>query len=62
MKQIKAYTGKWRIVEMDVWDQNYIDMEVQGYIRIGSDGTGQFQLGLVSVKIWGTAMLSFDSL
>lgn len=47
---------------MDVWDQDCVDMEVQGYIRIGSDGTGQFQFGLVSVKIWGTAMLSFDSL
>ena len=36
---------------MDVWDQDCVDMEVQGYIRIGSDGTGQFKFGQVSVKI-----------
>ncbi len=48
MKQIKPFTGKWRIAEMEVWDQDYVDMEEQGYIRIGSDGTGQVQFGLVS--------------
>jgi hypothetical protein len=48
MKKIKPFTGKWRIVEMEVWGQEYVDMEVPGYIRIGSDGTGQFQFGLVS--------------
>jgi hypothetical protein len=53
MKQIKPFTGKWRIVEMEVWDQDYIDMEVPGFIRIGSDGTGQFQFGLVSGDIDG---------
>jgi hypothetical protein len=53
MKQIRPFTGKWRIAEMEVWDQDYVDMEVPGYIRIGSDGTGQFQFGLVSGDIDG---------
>lgn len=53
MKQMKPFTGKWRIVEMEVWDQDYVDMEVPGYIRIGSDGTGRFQFGLVSGDIDG---------
>jgi len=35
MKQMKAFTGKWRIAEMEVWDQGYVDTEVPGYIRIG---------------------------
>ncbi len=48
MKQMKQFVGKWRIVEMEVWDQDYVDMEVPGYIRIDSDGTGRFQFGLVS--------------
>lgn len=43
MKQMKPFSGKWRIVEM----------EVPGFIRIGSDGTGQFQFGLVSGNIDG---------
>lgn len=43
---MKPFAGKWRIVEMEVWDQEYIDMDVPGFIRIGLDGTGQFQFGL----------------
>jgi hypothetical protein len=55
MKQMKQLVGKWRIVEMEVWDQEYVDMEVPGYIRIDSDGTGRFQFGLVSGDIDGRA-------
>lgn len=40
MKQMKPFAGTWRIVEMEVWGQDYVDMEVPGDIRIGSDGTG----------------------
>ncbi len=53
MKQMKPFIGKWRIVEMEVWDQDYVDMEVPGFISIGSDGTGRFQFGLVSGDIDG---------
>ena len=53
MKQMKAFAGKWRIAEMEMWDQDYVDMEAPGFIRIGSDGTGQFQFGLVSGDIDG---------
>ena len=53
MKPIKPFTGNWRIADMEVWDQDYVDMDVPGYILIGSDGTGQFQFGLVSGDIDG---------
>lgn len=53
MKQVKPFVGKWRIAEMEVWGQDYVDMEVPGYFRIGSDGTGQLQFGLVSGDIDG---------
>lgn len=53
MKQMKPFTGKWRIVEMEAWDQDDVDMEVPGYIRIDSDGIGQLQFGLVSGDIDG---------
>ena len=53
MKQMKAFTGKWRIAEMEMWDQDYVDMEAPGFIRIGPDGTGQFQFGLVFGDIDG---------
>jgi len=53
MKQMKSFAGKWRIVEMVIWDRDYVNMEVPGFIRIGSDGTGRFQFGLVSGDIDG---------
>ncbi len=45
---IKQFAGQWRIVEMAVWNQDYVDMEIPGSIRIDSEGTGWFQFGLVS--------------
>ena len=53
MKQMKPFVGKWRITEMEMWGQDYVDMEVPGYIHIGADGSGQFQFGLVSGDIDG---------
>jgi hypothetical protein len=53
MKRIHAFIGKWRIVDMERWDQEFVDMEGPAYIRIDSDGTGQFQFGLVSGEIDG---------
>lgn len=48
-----AFVGIWRITEMEVWGQDYVDMEVPGFFQIRSDGTGQFQFGLVSADIDG---------
>jgi len=39
--------SKWRITEMDLWDQNYIDMETEGYFSFQEDNIGDFQFGLV---------------
>ncbi len=50
---MKAFAGKWRIVEMELWAQDYVDMEVPGYIRIDKEGTGQFQFGLVAGDLDG---------
>ena len=41
------YLGRWRIVDMEEWDQDYIDMEVPGYIRFEDNDSGEFQFGLV---------------
>ena len=43
----KPFVGKWFIVEMEAWDQEYIDMEVPGHFTFNKDGTGHFQFGLV---------------
>jgi hypothetical protein len=47
------YSGIWHIYEMEVWDEDYFNMEVQAYIKIGPKGLGEFQFGLVSGYIDG---------
>jgi hypothetical protein len=41
------FYGYWRINEMEMWDQDFIDAEVPGYIQFSSDGMGDFQFGYV---------------
>jgi hypothetical protein len=38
---------------MEMWDEDYFNMEVQAYVRIDSEGLGEFQFGLVSGEIDG---------
>jgi len=47
------YEGVWHIIEMEMWDEKYFNMEVQAFIRVGSDGMGDFQFCLVSGVIDG---------
>jgi len=35
--------GKWRIVEMDVWDLGAIELLGPGYIELNQHGTGRFR-------------------
>ena len=46
-----ACPGKWRITKMELWDQDYIDMEVEGFFNFKKDGVGQFRFGLVQGEI-----------
>lgn len=39
--------GTWEIQEMEMWDDDYFNMEVQAYITIKKNNSGQFQFGLV---------------
>ncbi|MBB5152933.1 hypothetical protein [Saccharopolyspora phatthalungensis] len=45
-----SLAGRRRIVEMDMWDRNAIDLEGPGFIEFAADGTGEF--GLVAVHGW----------
>jgi hypothetical protein len=52
MKTDKAkYLGKWRIIEMEMWDQDYIDMLTPGYFSFDKDELGYFQFGAVEGQI-----------
>lgn len=41
------YFGTWRIIEMEQWDQDYIDLVVPGHITFRENHTGTFQFGAV---------------
>jgi len=49
-REIKAlqFTGTWHIIEMEMWDEEYFNMEVHAYFKINKDHNGNFQFGLVS--------------
>ena len=53
MKKPRNFEGIWHIIEMEMWDEDYFNMDVQAFIRIGSNGMGDFQFGLVSGQIDG---------
>lgn len=45
------YIGKWFIKEMDMWDSDYVNMEVDGYIDIWDECSGDFQFGLMKGEL-----------
>jgi hypothetical protein len=52
MKKNKAkYIGKWRIIEMEMWDQNYIDLIIPGYFSFDKEDLGYFQFGVVEGQL-----------
>lgn len=47
-KASNPFTGIWHIYEMEMWDEDYFNMEVQAYLNIEPNNQGDFQFGLVS--------------
>jgi len=48
-----SFIGTWHIYEMETWDEDYFNMDVQAYITIEKNYGGEFQFGLVSGGIDG---------
>jgi hypothetical protein len=38
---------------MEMWDEDYYNMEIQAYISVNEKGSGDFQFGLVSCGLYG---------
>jgi hypothetical protein len=56
-----ALIGRWRIVEMDLWDADYIDMLGPGHIQFDPDG-GHMAFGAVQIGLdchYGTDSVHF---
>jgi len=41
------FKGTWKIIWMELWAQEYINMEVSAHVTINNQGKGEFQFGLV---------------
>jgi hypothetical protein len=44
------FLGRWRIVEMDLWDADAVDLLGPAFIEFGSDLRGRFQF--IAVEGW----------
>jgi hypothetical protein len=50
-KRKNPFLGRWRIVQMEQWDQEFVDMETEGHFTFEKGENGTFQFGLVSGEI-----------
>jgi len=48
--QLTGFVGWWRIVEMELWDADVIDLVAPAFIEFGKDLSGRF--GFVVVDGW----------
>ncbi|NMF85655.1 hypothetical protein E1H13_20375 [Nodosilinea sp. P-1105] len=60
-KKTAAIVGTWHIYEMEQWDEDYFNMEVQAYITVNQGGTGDFQFGLVAGGLDGEFVSDGDT-
>src|SRR5712691_6096700 len=44
-KPANPITGRWRIVSMSAWEDEYLDEDVQAFIEFEENGRGSFQFG-----------------
>lgn len=52
-KRQGALPGRWRIVETDLWDREYLDMLDPAHITFQAGGRGEFAFGCVSATLHG---------
>ena len=48
-----SIAGRWRIVEMPDYVEDYPDMMEPAYIEFAADGSGEFAFGCVTGQIFG---------
>ena len=60
--QFSPFKGKWRIVEMDLWDREYLDMIDPAHITFQKQDRGEFSFGCVQASMtcsYGTETVFF---
>ena len=46
-KKKNPFEGRWRIVSMSAWEDDFLDEEVEAYIEFNDRGWGKFHFGNV---------------
>ena len=47
------FVRTWHITEMELWDEDYLNIECRAFLEIRPDDSGEFQFGLVRGMIDG---------
>jgi hypothetical protein len=47
----ETFIGKWRIEDMELWDQEFVDLVVPGHLTITKDGMGSLEFGAVEAEL-----------
>lgn len=45
------YLGKWRILEMEQWDKDFIDLVVEGHLTFKRGNQGSLQFGAIDCDL-----------
>jgi len=48
LAKLKPFLGRWRIQEMETWEQDFVDLVVDGHFTFTRDCGGMFQFGAVT--------------
>jgi hypothetical protein len=51
MNPNKKYLGRWRILEMELWDKDFIDLTGEGHITFDKKNRGELQFGAVACDL-----------
>ena len=60
---VKAFAGRWRIVEADLWDRDYLDLVGPATMTIGADGHGEIVFGAMQASLeleYGRSIVFFS--
>ena len=55
--------GRWRIVEADLWDRDYLDLVEPATMTIGADGHGEIAFGAMQASLeleYGRSIVFFS--
>jgi hypothetical protein len=46
-KKTSPFTGRWRIMSMSAWEDDFLDEEVEAFMEFDGKGSGEFHFGNV---------------